>query len=97
MLNENKLAEYFLEKVENVAKKIYNNDILDSNPEKQLDGTFEVDYLQKFKYLSPKMMRVVKREALKLKNDLKEDGFDVQQLYCETEIINALNAYAYGM
>ena len=91
---ENKLSEYWLDKVYRVAEEIYAREISDNVPDLESNNRPSRDYLERFDYLSDSLKAAVKRAATALQSELKTEGFDVNIEYVQNEIYDALKLYA---
>ena len=94
LIKENALADYLMDKVEEVAREIYIREINDYPP--TLDGSQQPsrEYLKRFDYMSNDLKKAVKRAATVLKADLDSEGLDFDIHVIENEIYDALRMYA---
>ena len=93
-LNERWENKYLVNKVADVAYQLYQEELSDVQPEVDSEGNITEEYLDRFRYKTPEMNKAIKRAAVKLANDLAEDGFQINTWYCEQEIKEALLDYA---
>ena len=93
-INEGWENQYLMDRVKEVAYGIYDDELADVQPETDNFGNITNDYLKRFEYTSPSLKRAVKRASIKLSNELKEDGFNIDPWYCEMEIFEVLKAFS---
>lgn len=96
VLNENKLADYLLEIIENAAQEIYENEILTDVPETDMQGNIlDPDYNDRFVYMDKNLKKVVKVRANAIANMVKANGIDISPFYIESELFQYLKMYGY--
>lgn len=96
MLNENKLADYLLEIIENAAHEIYENEVLTDVPETDMNGNIvDPDYNDRFIYMDKKLKKVIKVRANAIANMVKANGIDISPFYIENELFQYLKMYGY--
>ncbi len=93
-LNEHWENDFLKNKVADVAWQLYQEELEDVQPELDEQGNVTNEYLLRFEYTKPAMKKAIKRASIKLANDFKEDGFNINPWYCEQEIYEALKDYA---
>lgn len=94
-INENKLADYLLEIIENAARNIYEDELESDEPETDSMGNISPEYSERFKYISNDLKKIVKMKAGAIANMVKQNGIDVDPFYIENEIYKILKSYSY--
>lgn len=96
LLNENKLADYLLDIIEQAANEIYEDEILTNVPDTDGQGNIvDPEYNSRFIYMDKKLKKVVKTRANAIANMVKENGIDISPFYVENELFQCLKTYGY--
>lgn len=91
-LTENKLSQYLIDRCETIANNIINCEMIDSEPELDWEGNITDEYNERFKYLQSDIKNVIKREAIRLASELKDEGMEIDSWYCEQNIIDCIKS-----
>lgn len=92
-LNECIDKRYLSYAIQDVADQLYEEELMDEQPEVDEYGNVNLEYFKRFEYTSPELRRACKRAATKLSNDLKESGININPWYCEMEIYDKLRYF----
>jgi arginyl-tRNA synthetase len=92
-LNESIDKRYLQYAIQDVADQLYEEELMDEQPEVDEYGNVNLEYFKRFEYTSPELRRACKRAATKLSNDLKESGIKINPWYCEMEIYDKLRYF----
>lgn len=94
-LNENKLADYLMEIIENAAQNIYEDELETEEPLTDNMGNIDPEYTERFKYVSNNLKKIVKMKANAISNMVKQNGIEISPFYVENEIFQLLKTYSY--
>ena len=94
-INENKIADYLLEIIEDAAQNIYKDELEVEEPTTDSMGNITDDYNERFLYMSDSLKKIVKTKANAIANMVKQNGIEVSPFYIENELFSALKSYAY--
>lgn len=95
-LNENKLADYLLEIIEDEARNIFADEVETNEPEVDSMGNIVGDYGERFLYVNKDLKKIVKLKANAISNMVKHQGIEVSPFYIENELFQILKAYGYS-